>query len=203
MDKRKLRDECRYERRPSLGDGVGLSMGQLKGSTIPILILSVFSLMLFIGICLAVIDPSGDGSIDGEISSSIEVCPLNCERYKISLDNASYNETTNSTNLTYTISVGNGSCGLESWFLSLGRSLNPEDIFSASPDPWELVEMTDQSGVYVINFKTSIEPPMAGDPDRPMVYLLEIAGNWSEKIASNTAGIITSSGICSKDIRGA
>ena len=158
--------------------------------------------MLFVGICAAVIDSTAEASPRSERSPGLEVCPLNCEMYKISLANASYNETTNSTYFTYAVSVENNTCSIESWFLALGRALNPKDILSASPVPWELFEMADQSGVYVIKFDKSIEQPRVRGPAGSMIYSFELAGNWSRKMAPITADIITRSGICSKGVNG-
>jgi hypothetical protein len=176
-------------------------MEQLKWLISPILILLVFSLMLFVGICAAMIDPAGEASPGIERSSDLELCPLNCEIYKISLDNASYNETTNSTNFAYTVLVGNGACSIESLFIDFGRCLNPKDILSASPATWDSVEMMDRSGAY-IKFDTSIDPPGIADSARSMIYSFELAGNWSEKLAPITADFVTAGGICSKDIMG-
>jgi hypothetical protein len=177
-------------------------MEQLNGLISPIIIILVFSLMFFVGICAATIDPASEASPGIERSSDLELCPLNCELYKISPDNAIYNETTNSTNFAYTVSVGNSTCSLENWFLVLGCSLDPKDILSASPAPWEFFETADQSVVYVIKFDTGIETPRVGDPAGSMIYSFELSGNWSGKMALITADIITRGGICSKEVKG-
>jgi hypothetical protein len=168
----------------------------------PIPNLLAFSLALFIGMCVATIDPAGERSLNIEKSSGPEVCPLNCEMHKISLANASYNETTKSTHVTYAVSVGNSNCSLENWLIVLGRSRDPNDILSASPVPWEFFEAADQSDVNVIRFCTGIEILRVGYPAASIIYSFELAGNWSGKMATFNADIITCGGICPKGVNG-
>ena len=166
----------------------------------PIFILLVFSLALFVGMSVAMIAPSGEVSSGIERSSDIELCPLNCEMYKISLDNTSYNETKNSTNFAYNVSVAKGACPIESLFIDFRRRLNPKEILSADPVPRDSAEMMD-SGVH-IKFDTNTDPPSIADPAKSMIYSFELAGNWSEKLALINADFVTAGGICSKDIKG-
>ena len=146
------------------------------------------------------IAPAKEASSGIEGSSDIELCPLNCQMYRITLDNASYNETKNSTNFAYKVSVGNGTCRIESLLIDFGRCLNPKEILSAGPAPWDSVELMD-SGAQ-IKFDTNIEPSGTTDPARSMIYSFELAGNRSEKLALIKADFVTAGGICSKDIMG-
>jgi hypothetical protein len=166
----------------------------------PIYILLAFSLALFVGMSVAMIAPSGDVSSGIKRSTDIELCPLNCEMYKISLDNASYNETKNSTNFAYNVSVAKGACTIESLFIDLSRCLNPKEILSAGQAPWDAAETMD-SGVH-IKFDTNIEPLSIADPAKSMIYSFELAGNWSEKLSLINADFVTTDGICSKDMKG-
>jgi len=168
----------------------------------PIPNLLAFSWAIFIGMCVATIDPVGERSLNIEKSSGPEVCPLNCEMHKILLANASYNETTKSTHFTYAVSVGNSNCSLENWLIVLGRPHDPNDILSASPVPWEFFEAADQSDVNVIRFCTGIEILRDGYPAASMIYSFELAGNWSGKMATFNADIITCGGICPKGVNG-
>lgn len=162
----------------------------------PIIILIIVSLTLSSGICTAVIQ------IDGEGSESVDACSLDCEKYTISLDDTNYNESSDSTDFAYSVSVGNGTCGMQSWFIVAGGCLNAKDIISVSPAPWEFIEIEDQPGVRAIMFDAGIESPGAGKPDRSRVYSLELAGNWSRKTAPVEATIVTIGGKCSKSVMG-
>jgi hypothetical protein len=158
--------------------------------------LLIISLTLFAGICTAVIQLDGGGS------ASVLACSLNCDRYAISLGDINYNEASDSTDFAYTVSVGNGTCGMQSWFLVAGGCLNATNILSASPAPWEFIEIEDQPGVRAIVFDTGIESPEAGKPDRSRIYSLKLAGNWSGKTAPVEAAIVTIGGKCSQNVMG-
>jgi hypothetical protein len=189
-------DECRCGCKASFAIGNRPLAKRVTRLASPFVILLIISLILFLGICTAVINP------EGEESASVATCSLNCEKYTISLGNANYYEATNSTDFAYTVSVGNDTCGMQNWFLVIGGCLNAKDILSASPDPWEFIEVEDKPGVRAIMFDTGIQSPGAGKPDRSRIYSLELAGNWSGKTAPVEAAIVTIGGRCSKNVMG-
>lgn len=189
-------DECRFGCGASFVDG---NLSLAKRATrlaLPIVVLMIISLELLVGICTAVIHPGG------EASEIISECFLDCDRYTISLVDKNYNEASDSTDFAYTVSVGNGTCGMQSWYLSAGGCLNATDILSASPAPWEFIKVEDQFGAQAIMFDAGIESPGAGKPDRSRVYSLTLAGNWSGKTAPVEASIVTTGGRCSKNAMG-
>jgi hypothetical protein len=189
-------DECRFGCGVSFVDGNRSLAKRATGLASPIAVLTIISLTLLAGICTAVIHPGGDGS------SIVAACSLDCERYTISLGDTNYNEASDSTDFAYTVSVGNGTCGMQSWYLSAGSCLNATDILSASPAPWQFTEIENQSGGRAVMFDAGIESPGAGKPDRSRIYSLTLAGNWSGKTAPVEASIVTTGGRCSKNVMG-
>lgn len=189
-------NKCRCGCKDSFVDGIRSLAKRAKWLVSPIIILIIVSLTLSSETCTAVIQ------IDGDESESVDACSLDCEKYTISLDDTNYNESSDSTDFAYSVSVGNGTCGMQSWFIVAGGCLNAKDIISASPAPWEFIEIEDRPGVQAIMFDAGIESPGAGRPDRSRVYSLELAGNWSRKTAPVEAAIVTISGKCSKNVMG-
>ncbi|MCK9566157.1 MAG: hypothetical protein M0Q43_08930 [Methanothrix sp.] len=188
-------DECRCGCRVFVVDS-NSSLAKRVTWLVSLIILLVISLTLFAGICTAVIHPDGEGS------ASVVACSLNCDRYTISPGGANYDEATDSTDFSYTVSVGNGTCGMQNWLLFAGGCLNATDILSAGPVPWEFIGIEDQTGMQAIKFDTGIESPDAGKPDRSRIYSLKLAGNWSGKTAPVEAAIVTSGGRCLQNVIG-
>jgi hypothetical protein len=188
--------ECRFGCGGFFVDSNRSLAKRVTGLTSSIVVLMIISLTLLAGICSAVIHPDGEGS------AIVAACSLDCERYTISLSDTNYNEASNSTDFAYAVSVGNGTCGMQSWFLSAGGCFSATDILSASPAPWEFIETEDQSGAQAIMFEAGIESPGAGKPDRSRIYSLTLAGNWSGKTAPVEASIVTTGGRCLKNVIG-
>jgi hypothetical protein len=196
IESQRHNDECRRGFSASFVNGNRSLAKRVKWLDSSIVILLIISLTLSLEICTAVIQ------IDGEGSPSVDICSLDCGKYTISLGDANYNESSDSTDFAYTVSVGNGTCGMQSWFLIASGCLNATDILSASPAPWEFIRIEDQSGVRAIMFEAGIESPGAGKPDRSRIYYLTLAGDWSGKTAPIEASIVTIDGRCSKNVMG-